>query len=393
MIRKGIIMKPAYSLRTVCILAMLIVLQTGCYNPDHPKPIENRSITQEAVPPMIPAPTQTPTAVDIPRLIFEHLSGMNLTNKVDAAKAINAWASRESFAKNGFWAYSVAADKSLPALPDIILLNYSVQQYASAGYAIYWWEDQILKYQVLPIDHISQNSFSDAMTVISARASSEVQGAVELGAVFDNMGYENGGEAKPWPVYKLLRLSKGQWTLQWSSPKVDQPDARWPNNRGTIQFTHNDISEFILEGDSLGYEDGKEKLLAQTKSGHLRFLQQTWIKDGEQYRLKNFRIAPATYNTLVEFIYALSLGNDKDAGKYVTQTSLLKKAKKLNLLQKSLDQEWWVVFPADIYEREDLKKQNPLTIVLDSKTGNGVKASFSEKDGEFMISDLVESKN
>jgi hypothetical protein len=213
-----------------------------------------------------------------------------------------------------------------------------------------------------------------------------------MSAIFDSLGYGNGGWGAPRPVYKLLGLKDAKWELHWSSPKVEQPNMKWQNNRGTIKFTKNDISEFVLQGDSLFYLDGKERILAQTKSGRLRYIQQTWVKNGDQYILKGSGIVPSTYNTLIEFIYAISKEDDNTATKYVMNRNLIIKAKELNMIQKSLDKEWWVIYPDTIFDEEGMNKQSPLIITMDSKSGVGIKVDFINNGGKFIISKIDKCK-
>jgi len=336
--------------------------------------------------------TKPKSPAEVPQKILDYIVSMEKKNSGNVAEEVNKWANYGDFEKNGFIANCAKAEKTDTSLPDVYLLNYSMNQGGSEGYIVYWRDGDNFKYQSFPIDNDSENGFADSMTVISARIAKGNNDSIEMGAIFDSMGYGNGGWEVPRPIYKLLRLKNAKWELLWSSPKVEQPDAKWQNNRGTLKFTKNDISEFVLQGDSLFYTDGKERILAQTKSGRLRYIQQTWVKNGDQYILKSSEIAPSTYNTLIEFIYTLSKGDDNTATKYVANRELINKAKELNMLQKSLDKEWWIIYPADIFDREEMNKQSPLVIAIDPENGFGIKVDFINDGEKFTISGIDKCK-
>lgn len=329
---------------------------------------------------------------EIPQKVVDYIVCMKKINVNNMVDQINQQASPALLEKNGFFVNCVEAEKTDKSLPDVYLLSYSTHRGISEGYAVVWWDDNHIRYQVFPIDNLSENGFADSMTVISARVAKGDNNTIEMGAIFDSLGYGSGGWAAPRPVYKLLRLKDAKWELLWSSPKVEQPEEKWQNNRGTITFMKKDIGEFVLEGDSLFYTDGKEKILAQTKSGRLRYIQQTWTKSGDKYTLKSSRIAPSTYTTLVEFIYSLSKSDDDTAGRYAVSKELLSEAEESGMLQKSLDKEWWVIYPADTYDQEQMNGQSPLVIAIDSKDRLGIKVDFRNEDGEFLISAIEKCK-
>ncbi len=329
---------------------------------------------------------------EIPQKIIDYIASMKKMNVDNVADQINQQVNSALLEKNGFFVNCVEAEKADGSLPELLFLNYSAHRGISEGYAVVWWEDNHINYKIFPIDNFSENGFADSMTVIAARIAKGENNTIELGTIFDSLGYGNGGWGVPRPVYKLLRLKDGEWELLWSSPKVEQPEEKWQNNRGTITFMKKDIDEFALEGDSLFYTDGKEKILAQTKSGRLRYIQQTWIKSGDKYTLKSSRIAPSTYTALVEFIYSLSKGDDDTASRYAVSKELLSKAKESGMVQRSLDKEWWVIYPADTYEREQMDGQSPLVITIDPNNRLGVKVDFINESGEFLISAIEKCK-
>lgn len=325
---------------------------------------------------------------DIPNRIYKYILGLNLKSITNISDSLNSWASTEYISKNKFIALSVVAEKYNPSLPDTLLLSYSTNNNSSDGYALYWFEGDTLNYKVFKAENVIDSPFPDNMTVISARISKADNGSIEIGAIFDGLGYGNGGQSKPCPVYKLLRLEGKDWRVIWSSPDSGVPQDDWQNNHGLIKFSGQGISEFTLEGDSLLYTDGKESILSQTKSGSMRYFKETWSRQGDEYIFKKSETIPTAFNTLLEFIYSISKGDEKTALKYVNDKSLINKAKELELVQKSFDGNWPVAYPQGNDDKEQMKAATQLIVVTDQEKQIRIKVDFVKKDNQFLISGL-----
>ncbi len=325
--------------------------------------------------------------LDIPQKIFNFIIRLNSKNADEISNSLNKWAAMGS-SETGFWISSAAADKADSSLSDIILLNYSIYNNSSDGYALYWFEGDTLNYKVFKAENVMDSPFPDNMTVISARISKADNGSIEIGAIFDGLGYGNGGQSKPCPVYKLLRLEGKDWRVIWSSPDSGVPQDDWQNNHGLIKFSGQGISEFTLEGDSLLYTDGKENILSQTKSGSMRYFKETWSRQGDEYILKKSETIPTAFNTLLEFIYSISKGDEKTALKYVNDKSLINKAKELELVQKMFDGNWPVAYPQGNDDKEQMKEATQLIVVTDQEKQIRIKVDFVKKDNQSLISGL-----
>jgi len=188
----------------------------------------------------------------------------------------------------------------------------------------------------------------------------------------------------------------GVWSLLWSSPWNGFPSDKWQNNHGVITYIGDILSEFVLTGDSLTYKDGKENILAQRKSGSLRYLKQTWKRENNCFFRNEFSVVSSTFNTLLEFINAISSGKEHEAYRYVKDKSLIEKATKFHMVQESLDKQWWDSSPSDdIKVKADAYTSlDPLFVIPDENTGIRIKVSFeygnSSGSSEYLISGLEE---
>ncbi len=309
------------------------------------------------------------------------------------AIALNDWAPMRNIDTMGFSVNCIQAKAMADDLPGVLILDYARESHKSQGFMIFWSEEGKIKFQAISMNPMSETD-SSQLTVLSARICRGQDGSIEMGLQLDGIGYGNGGWAKPWPVFELLSMKNGVWSLLWSAPWDGAPSDQWQNNHGVITYTGDDLSEFTLTGDSLTYQDGKENILEQRKSGALRYLRQTWKRTGNSFERSEFSVVASTYNTLLEFIYAISSGKEQQAYGFVNDKSLIEKAKKLHLVQKTLDKQCWVSSPSD-----DLKVKadaytslDPIFIIPDEKTGKKVKVSFvaGSSGSKYLISGLEE---
>ncbi len=141
----------------------------------------------------------------------------------------------------------------------------------------------------------------------------------------------------PQESYILLSLRNGSWDVLWH--------ARVPE---ITNLAHTDI-DFIAEGvdrlrvigDSwMLMEDPKRLLFHESNPGPHRYFEQTWVRQEDIYVMQSERVIPSAYNTLVEFVYRLSTGDDSGALALLTDASLLDAAKSMGLMQNPVGQEW-----------------------------------------------------
>ena len=178
----------------------------------------------------------------------------------------------------------------------------------------------------------------------------------------------------------ILRLDGTRWQGVWSSP-----GAGWRNIEGTISFIGDGISELVIKSSSFCYKDEKSSIFIENSNGPRRWFIDTWIRQGDRYVLKTATTIPSAYNTLVEFIYALSTGNYASARSLTDNNSLIDRAIRLKMIQKPLGQEWGI----ETSQTEDEYK-GPLVISLygpDSAHNAGrLEVKFANENGHYYIS-------
>jgi tetratricopeptide (TPR) repeat protein len=304
-----------------------------------------------------------------------YLSSLSPEERWQKLNELEKWGSEQNIAVK-----SLQAEDQDGGFPQTVLVDFSTDSKFVGGYAdghaIFWWDKDKFHSQVFYSADEDAHGFSPSFMVINARLSPGSDNTVEMGVVYDAA---SGGSGSPVPAYKVLRFEDdGRWWIVWSSPR-----SGWYNSHGKLTFAGHGISEVILEGDSWYCGDGRDNIFHESNAGPHRHFQSTWERQGDGYVLKEKKTIPTAYNTLVEFIYALSTG-DGEAEKWVTDKALVEKAKQMKLVQNPLGQNWMLDFKDPVAER-----QGPLKIIKDmSDPEKGVMINFIEKNGQYLISDI-----
>jgi hypothetical protein len=136
----------------------------------------------------------------------------------------------------------------------------------------------------------------------------------------------------------LFALHDRAWQLAWdprgselatlSDSRADFADA------AGVERVHIRGELWDVVGDPAG------KICYESHPGPHRFQDQTWTRNGDRYVLSSSSVEPSAYNTLVNFIYRLSTGDDAGAGQLMADPSRLDTAKRLGLPQQPLGQMW-----------------------------------------------------
>ncbi len=182
------------------------------------------------------------------------------------------------------------------------------------------------------------------------------------------------------PVFRLFRKEEGKWTKIWASPKNS-----WRNSDGSITFIGEGISEFVIKSSSFCYMDSRTGIFLESNTGPRRWFLDTWIRQGDEYVIKTADTVPSAYNTLVEFIYSISVGDNKTAAGCVAEKELVSKATRLGLAQKPPGQEWGI-------ENDGNDMTGPLTVVVKSEKTplqRRIEFSFVNRDGRYLISAII----
>lgn len=318
--------------------------------------------------------------------IIGYLSSLKPEERWQKIQDIDKWGRDQGISINHLLAENTEGDLPLTLLVDFTSDSQVLGGYVD-GHAIFWWDKDGLHSQVFYSADDDEHGFSPTFTAMDARLSTGPNNAVEMGVIYDSA---TGGSGSPIPAYRLFRLEVGEWKVIWSS---SHPSARWPDVRARVSFTGQGLSELTMEGDLWGFKDGKEDIFMESNPGpHRRFVAR-WVREsgtkgtsegaasGDGYVLTKFDVVPSAYNTLVNFIYAVSTGDESEAEKWVTDKALIDRAKELKLVQNPLGQRWQIDFSDPSGER-----RGPIRII--SGPAEGVEIRFIEKGGQYLISEI-----
>ncbi len=247
----------------------------------------------------------------------------------------------------------------------------------SAGHVIVWQDDRGTRMQLLQAEGAVGGLASGNSVVIHGVYETR-GGRRELGIVYDGSAF---GSASPTARLALLRLEGDEWRIIWDSDEIDE----WRGSHGDVEFPNGNLSELVVRSDS--WSDGYDELsdvLHESNSGPHRYFVDTWVRDGDGYVRSAADTVPAPYATLVEFMYALSIGNEFTARDWVTERDLLAAARDLGL-DDGPTKHWLITCHNGI----DCGKEEPITFDPRSEHGEPRAAIFfEERDGQWLISDI-----
>ncbi len=247
-------------------------------------------------------------------------------------------------------------------------------------HTVIWKQDGESRSQLLtPQDNGEATGLLALNTVVwHAIRGTAPDGRRELGIVYDASAF---GSLSPTARLALLRLEGDQWRIIWDSDETDE----WRGSHGDVQFPNGDLSELVVRSDSSGGGyDELSPVLHESNSGPHRYFVDTWVRDGDTYRRTQAETVPAPYATLVEFMYALSIGDEFTARDWVTERDLLAAARDLGL-DDGPTKHWLITCHNGI----DCGKEEPITFDPRSEHGEPRAAIFFEElDGQWLISDI-----
>jgi hypothetical protein len=200
--------------------------------------------------------------------------------------------------------------------------------------------------------------------------------------------YTHGGPSRPTPY--LFWLDDQNSSVRWTPPA-----NIWRNGDGQITFTAE--GGFVVKSSSWGLEDIKSHIFRESRFGPNRAFTETWVPQSPLsssagfFELKVSTTEATAYNTLVEFVYALSTGDLDAAEKYVSGPSLIDRALNLQMLQAPLGQEWELELLApEITPPAPAGETDPATAQIRIADGpaRGLVVSFTQLDGNWLISGI-----
>lgn len=178
----------------------------------------------------------------------------------------------------------------------------------------------------------------------------------------------------------LFALDGGTWRRAWDP-------------RGSAMTTVTDASAEFADASGIGRIRVRGALWGtpgdifhESHPGPHRYMDQSWELDGFRYTLTAASIRPSAYNTLVNFAYAISTGNDASATKLLADASLLETAKQLGLIQQPLGKQWLTNLEANT------ECCGPIHILSGPQWNGGppqpVVVSFVQRGSDWLISSI-----
>ncbi|MEX0785524.1 MAG: hypothetical protein WD939_02695 [Dehalococcoidia bacterium] len=251
---------------------------------------------------------------------------------------------------------------------------------AYGHHTIIWMEDYEGRSQVLasPTDVVRGTLSAPDSVVMQAVLNEKPGSPRELGIVYDATAF---GSGSPTARFALLRLEEDAWRVVWDSGA----DEDWRGSHGRVEFPSGDTSELVVRSDS--WVDGYDELsdvLHESNSGPHRYFVDTWQRDGDDYVRVSAQALPAPYATLVEFLHALSVGDESGALERVTDDELVSVARGVGM--DAAPGNYWTAICED-----GLACGEAEPITFDPTRYHGeppVAVYFEERDGQWLISDI-----
>ena len=167
---------------------------------------------------------------------------------------------------------------------------------------------------------------------VRARVVAGAEQSLDLGIIFGEAGCGSG----PHDAFALLSFTGGEWRLRWDSRDSDMATLAHTE----IVFRGEGLEGLDVSGDSWTQGDTKGRIFHESNPGPHRYFEQTWVRQGYEFVLLEESVVPSAYNTLVEFIYRLSTGDQQGAGQLAADASLVERARQLGLVQEPPGRQW-----------------------------------------------------
>jgi len=180
----------------------------------------------------------------------------------------------------------------------------------------------------------------------------------------------------PHASFLLLALDGNSWRILWDAQDSEIADLAHTE----VQFLGQGIESIEVRGSSWHLRDPERSIFHESNPGPHRYFNETWTLEGDRYALRDKRVQPSIYNTLVEFIYRLSTGDETGAATLLADPTLLVMAKRLGLVQDPVGQEWLI----------DLDRHTDCCGPIHIREGppQEVVVSFIQQGEDWLISDI-----
>ncbi len=246
--------------------------------------------------------------------IRQWLAGQSASSPADLADALAALSESDGELR---YVKALPVEGSQQAGVPAIIAWWGQSDHKPKGGLLAWIEpgSNSWKAPSLPIINVT------APTVDVARLS-RADNTYELAFALNPCSYSSMGRCHELFLY---RLRKGGWQEVWNSRGVEG----WRYSHARLRFAGNGIDTVVLESSSWFLDDPKRDLFHESNAGPHRWFTDIWQRRGDAYVLIESWTRSSTYNTLVEFVYALKSGGNAMA--WVADPAVLEIARRLEL--------------------------------------------------------------
>jgi hypothetical protein len=185
----------------------------------------------------------------------------------------------------------------------------------------------------------------------------------------------NCGDA-PHASLLLLGLDGDSWRIVWDARHSEIAELAHTQ----VQFVGEGIDNIHVTGTSWFLHDPQRNIFLESNPGPHRYFEEAWTLDGDKYVLAEKHVRPSVYNTLVQFVYRLSTGDEAGAATLVADEALVETARSLGLVQDPLGQEWLISL------ERNTECCGPIRILQGSAAG--VTVWFVQQGENWLISDI-----
>ena len=306
--------------------------------------------------------------------VVRYLTSLKPASWGQAAKEITVWARQQGLFLN---VVRSAADRDAKA-PELLWIDLSRGDPAAVyeAHLISWRrpDNGEVRNQVFYTADAVEHGMTNTFEVTAARISGVDKEKREMGVIYDTAA---SGSGSPIPTYYLFRLEQDVWRILWRSPVEG---SVWRAFHGRINLPEHGLGALTVTGE-LWTTDGQGNVFAEANPGPHRRFQDRWERAGNTYKRVKAAIIPSAYNTLVEFTWNLSTGEESQAARLVTDKSLVQKAKDAGMVQSPPGQGWILDFTD-----ETQLERGPFKILSGPATGATV--SFKKVGSQWLISSI-----
>lgn len=337
--------------------------------------------------PLTPLPSPTP----ILPAVLERAIGVCLdpesSSDIDAA----AGRARDCLSKQGLAFQTAGVAGALP----VVLLQMGNPMLCRYDNFLAWSNAGGWRVQYIRVEFDISAAFGDRIIPERYSDAGHTPGNSDLARVVTDRGgtwlaimLDRGCGSGHWRAPLLFVLESRAWRLAWN-PHDSEIFALTDTD---AHFEGDGIDAITLNGWAWGVpDDPRARIFSESHPGPHRVVEETWTRQVEGYVLASQHVLPSAYNTLVNFVYALSAGDDAAARARLADSVLLAAAKDLGLVQDPVGQRWQTNLDQTTVCCGPIHITSAANSTFSEKKAGppgNVVITFAERDGDWLISGI-----